>query len=159
MFSGYVRLRRGVLDHLQQARISFSEYAIYTILLQLADSRSGCAFTNAKSLEALIDRGLKQQRIQDILLELQLKGYVKRFGQAHVGSGSYPILIHRYQITSGEKKDWFVDAFGSKEYRKPKLVKEREDVPGMWSDPDPSTAEELFGPEEAHLFTEPLPGD
>src|SRR5580704_9660119 len=128
MFSGYVRLRRGVLDHLQQARISFSEYAIYTILLQLADSRSGCAFTNAKSLEALIDRGLKQQRIQDILLELQLKGYVKRFGQAHVGSGSYPILIHRYQITSGEKKDWFVDAFGSKEYRKPKLVKEREDA-------------------------------
>ena len=132
MFRGYVRLRRGILDHLQQTRISFSEYTIYTILLQLADSRSGCAFTNAKSLEALIDRGLKQQRIQDILFELHLKGYIRPFGQRHVGSGSYPILIHRYQITSGEEKDWFVDAFGTKDYRKPKLVKEQENVPGAW---------------------------
>jgi hypothetical protein len=159
MFSGYVRLRRGVLDHLHQGLMSFSEYGIYTILVQLADSRSGCAFSNAKSLEALIGRGLKQQRIQDILLELHLKGYIRPFGQRHVGSGSYPILIHRYQITSGEKKDWFVDAFGTKDYRKPKLVKEQEDVPAMWSNPDPSEAEELLGPEEAHFFNEPLPED
>jgi hypothetical protein len=159
MFSGYVRLRRGVLDHLHQGRMSFSEYGIYTILVQLADSRSGCAFSNAKSLEALIGRGLKQQRIQDILFELHLKGYIRPFGQRHVGSGSYPILIHRYQITFGEKKDWFVDAFGTKDYRKPKLVKEQEDVRAMWSNPDPSEAEELLGPEEAHLFNEPLPED
>ncbi len=132
MFSGYVRLRRGVLDHLHEGRMSFSEYGIYTILVQLANSRSGCAFSNAKSLEALIGRGLKQQRIQDILFELHLKGYIRPFGQRHVGSGSYPILIHRYQITSGEKKDWFVDAFNTKDYRKPKLVKEQADVPGAW---------------------------
>jgi hypothetical protein len=165
MFSGYVRLRRGVLDHLHQGRMSFSEYGIYTILVQLADSRSGCAFSNAKSLEALIGRGLKQQRIQDILFELHLKGYIRPFGQRHVGSGSYPILIHRYQITSGEKKDWFVDAFNTKDYRKPKLVKEQDDVPGAWGADltdeqaeriaDEELEEEIRRMEEEGLFERP----
>lgn len=41
MYSGYIRFRRGIFDHLGDGRLSISEYAIYTFLLGLADSRTG----------------------------------------------------------------------------------------------------------------------
>lgn len=160
-FNGYIRYRRGILDHLHQGRLSFSEFAVYTILVMLADSRTGAVVTKASSLERLLSEcegAIKKQRIQDILASLHLKGYIRRFHIQGSHSG-YPVLIHKYQITIGEKKDWFVDAHNTKDWRKPKLVKESEDVPDMWANPDPSEAEELLGPEEAHLFNEPLPQD
>lgn len=49
-FNGYVPIRRGLLEHLTEHRMTPTEFAIFNILLLWADHRTGIALTNATGI-------------------------------------------------------------------------------------------------------------
>jgi hypothetical protein len=90
--SGYVQLRRGILEHLESRRITFEEYSIYTLIILKADHRTGqwqgCASTLAKLT------GKSERWCRYRLAELRSKGYLTA-GPSN-GRGSYVICVARY---------------------------------------------------------------
>ena len=48
--SGWVQARRGVLEHLQDGRMTPNEFAVFHILLYLADKETGSYLINAKAI-------------------------------------------------------------------------------------------------------------
>ena len=92
---GYVQLRRGLFEHLEEGKIEVSEFIVLVMLIGYANSRSGIWHGNAQALETLLHGNLKREWILELLNKLAKKGYIKKFSQQGK-RGWYPILVHNF---------------------------------------------------------------
>lgn len=101
-FIGYVQLRRGIMDHLVDGRLSNNEALVLIWLIMLADKSTGAGTINAPSLRAFVP-GLSYHAAKRVLLSLEEKRYIFR----HIVPFSklvYPYWVNRYTITDGPRK-------------------------------------------------------
>lgn len=121
MTGNFVKLRRGVLEHLRDGRLTTLEFAAYVTIILLADKSNGvwhgCAAALADAMGKVVSEESKRAA-QRTLATLARKGYIKNFrvqGQRH----NQPILVNKYLVTVGELKDRVIDAQNSTDWKAP----------------------------------------
>jgi hypothetical protein len=126
--SGYVPKRRGVLEHLNDGRLTLQQYGAYDVLILLADKATGVWFGSAKALAANCGAGdIAERQARHILESLESKGYIKRFPKRRA-HGNYPIAIDKYQVTVGAHSRMRLNARASSDWKTP--VYDKCEVPG-----------------------------
>jgi hypothetical protein len=94
--NGYVKKRRGILEHLRNKKITREEYLVFDLLLLLANPTSGIWRGNATRIHA--EFGGSKQSIQKSLRSLEQKKYIKR---GEMWSGIADFFIDKYEVTMG----------------------------------------------------------
>ncbi len=97
MSAGFVKLRRGIVEHLQTRRMAADEYAVYVLLILLADWRTGTWVGSAGILAAILNWSPRQ--CQRLLRSLRSKSYI---AGKPAQKGAYEITVRRYFCTTGE---------------------------------------------------------
>jgi hypothetical protein len=114
--NGFVQLRRGLMDHIFEGLMSPTQVTIYVAVLINADPSSGIWCGSAGLLAELCH--IPKRTSRDGLERLEDAGYLKRF--AVVGkSGSYPILVHRFECSDGAAKGLRLNAYSTIDYKNP----------------------------------------
>lgn len=115
-YQGYVKHRRGILEHVEDGRLSVLDYAFHELLVQVADPSSGIARTSAAHLarQFRIHRKLAQKH----LIRLERKGYIKRFRKPR-SHATQIVLIHRFECVSSPHKGLILDAVNTTNWREP----------------------------------------
>lgn len=117
--SGYIPMRRGILDHVERGELCFGEFSALLLLMILADYQTGIAWGCALRLSSICGQGDLSPRYARKLLEnLEKKGFIKRFATRR-GHGNYPILIHHYECSDGAKKGLRLNATASTNWKNP----------------------------------------
>ena len=116
MFSGYVKSRRGILEHLRSGSVTKDEYTIFDILVKIADPGTGIWIGSAKAIAGNFNFSVRQSR--KVLEGLERKGYVKRFTKPGKHT-NYPILINKYEVTQGSKQGTRLNAAATIDYDYP----------------------------------------
>lgn len=99
MNEGHIRLRRGLLDHIDTGKITGDMLAIYVYLLFKADYNTGIVWSISAPYIALkLKKPLKM--VQRLMMKLEKSGYFKRFGQRGQ-IRHYKVLINRYLLFNG----------------------------------------------------------
>jgi hypothetical protein len=101
-FVGYVPMRRGILDHLMDRRLSLQEYAALTALILLADKSTGIGKINASVLRVYVPE-LGENAAKRVLKSLEDKRYILR----KITPRSpiiYPYAVDKYTPTVGPHK-------------------------------------------------------
>ena len=74
---GYIKLRRGILSHLQTRRLWVNEFTTFVTLLVLADIKTGVVeHTSQKALAELL--GMPVATVRAAMKRLEDKGYILR---------------------------------------------------------------------------------
>src|SRR5579885_3495750 len=110
--AGFVKIRRGILDHLLSGIISIFEFGIYVILHLQADFRTGVVKTSAPRLRAAAPRGAKMRDIQRALQRLSHIGFIRIF-RISGKRGNYHVLIHKFECTDAALRGKRLNAFKS----------------------------------------------
>lgn len=101
-FAGYVQFRRGIIEHLYNGLMTGNEYIAFTILLALADKKTGGYKINASALATWSGGLLSTDAADRALRGLEVKHYVYR--KTKLGSSKvYPYWINKYLLTAGPK--------------------------------------------------------
>jgi hypothetical protein len=117
IFNGYIQLRRGLLEHLHDGRISLLEFAVLTVLITIASKETGSGTINANTLGSFIGDGLdyesevprnRQRGKQRILKNLEVKGYIFRQVVPH-SKRAYRYWVDKYLCTDGLNKSRRLD--------------------------------------------------
>lgn len=95
----FIKLRKGIMEHLEQGRINGREFSVYSAIHFWADYRYGFAWQmSAPFIARFLHENVSI--VKRCLSTLSSKGYIKRFN--HRGQRSYyPILIDKYEIQKG----------------------------------------------------------
>lgn len=100
VLKGFVQLRRGLLTHLMDGRISPNEFAVFTILLMLADKETGSYRINASAVRFWTGNQMSRDSADRALRGLEEKGYIVR--EIATGSRSvYAYHIQKFVVTHG----------------------------------------------------------
>jgi len=97
VIKGYVKIRRGILEHLRSGKISYPEYSLYLHLIILADFRTE-SIENTSSVYIANEIGLHYNTVGKLIKSLIEKGYIIRsyyFGNRK----RCKILINKYSDT------------------------------------------------------------
>ena len=97
MYSGYVPIRRGLLDHIRSGDLTHEEALAYVITILEADCETGLWRGSAKALGPY---NYSHRAARHILEQLGKKGYIKRFTKKG-RRGNYPVLVNKYGVTRG----------------------------------------------------------
>ena len=101
--SGWVQARRGVLEHLQDGRMTPNEFAVFHILLYLADKETGSYLINAKAIAFWTNGTINEDGADRALRSLEKKGYIVR--DITPGKlGVYPYHIQKYIVSYGAEQ-------------------------------------------------------
>jgi hypothetical protein len=103
-FQGYVPLRRAIMEHLYEGKMTFTEFGLFTMLLIWADHRTGIALTNGVGLVGLSGKQLDTRYTQRCLANLEKKGYIKRPFLKEGQRGDQKIFIDKYLVTEGTRR-------------------------------------------------------
>lgn len=101
-FGGYVALRRGLLAHLQDGRLSNAEALALTVLIMLADKSTGAGTINAPTLRTFLPE-LSYDAAKRILLSLEEKRYIYR-KIIPFSTRVYPYWVNKYVPSTGPHK-------------------------------------------------------
>ncbi|HKV92333.1 MAG TPA: hypothetical protein VJW20_07275 [Candidatus Angelobacter sp.] len=99
-FSGYIPLRRGLISHIQDGRLTNNEALTFIVLLMLADSSTGSYTINAPSLRAYLPE-LSYDAAKRALLALEEKRYIFRDIKPF-STRVYRFWIGNYRPTTGQ---------------------------------------------------------
>ena len=110
--SGFVKIRRGILDHLLSGLISIFEFGIYVILHLQADYRTGVWTGSAPRLRAAGPRGARMRDLQRALHRLGEIGFIRIF-RTPGKRGNYHVLIHKFESTDTALSGKRLNAFKS----------------------------------------------
>lgn len=102
MLTGFVQSRRGLLEHLADARLTPLEYAAFCAIRDSADPSTGIWYGGSRALSVLFGGGISERAARRLLEGLENKGYLGRFVTpgSHV---SYAIAINKYMVTVGAR--------------------------------------------------------
>lgn len=98
----WIALRVGLLKHLEKGYINLKEFAVFCLLLMLADRTTGTVLTNAKILSERSRLNLKD--VQNAIYHLRARQYIHYEDRRGV-KGPYTIFINKYRIRV--KKDCY----------------------------------------------------
>lgn len=101
-FSGYVGVRRGLLAHLQDGKLSNTEALVLVILILLADKSTGSGTINAPTLRTFLPE-LSYDAAKRTLLSLEDKRYIFR-EIIPFSKRVYRFWVHRYTPSAGPHK-------------------------------------------------------
>lgn len=90
--SGFVQLRRGILQHLADGRINTDEFAAYTVLIMKANHCTGLWRGSGRLLG--MDLHWCERKARQVLASLTAKGYVEALGSRR--GASHWIRISKY---------------------------------------------------------------
>lgn len=95
----FIKLRRGLMEHLESGKINGRELSVYVALHMWVDFKYGfCWKISSPFLAHFLNE--KEQIVKRCMKSLSDKGYIKRFN--HRGQKTYyPVLINHYEIQSG----------------------------------------------------------
>lgn len=118
MTSGYVPIRRGIIEHLRDGRISPTEFAVYVMIILHADRTTGIWLGGPHDIAACFAGLIGERYVRRIVERLEMGAYIKRF--AKPGSHKiYPILVNRYEVTEGARKGTRLNAGATTHYDNP----------------------------------------
>jgi hypothetical protein len=101
-FTGFVPVRRGILEHTMSGELSVNEFAVLMVLILLADKSTGKAKINAPVLRTYLP-GLSADAAKRALNSIDEKGYI--FRQITDRSPLvYPFWVNGYQPSTGKHK-------------------------------------------------------
>jgi len=126
MVSSFVKNRRGLLQHLKEHKINTNQFAVFELLVLLADASSGVVWIDAPLIISQYFHDMPLKTAQASLAALKEKGYIKSF-QQQGSRGTYPILVNKYEITVGGLKGGLTDAEQTVDYRHPMISVRTED--------------------------------
>jgi hypothetical protein len=103
MSLGYVKMRRGIIEHASAGTINVAEFAILNLLILLADTATGSGTINATSLQARYFALSSNDTMQRALANLEARGYLFRLmsGSSKVASLYW---INGYEATEGPNR-------------------------------------------------------
>ena len=105
-------LRRGLIEHLQDGRLTVKEFSVLIGLIMLASKDTGSSTINANTLAAFMGEGLnyesevlrnRQRGKQRVLQNLEVKRYIYRQIVPH-SKRAYRYWVNKYEITDGPNK-------------------------------------------------------
>lgn len=108
--TGFLQLRRGVLEHVKDGRLSHMDALTLIYIATQADTRTGVWSGSAGALAG--ELALSPRNARRILERLTNGKYITRFPVPgrHV---CYPILVHKFLVTDGEHKGQHLNALDS----------------------------------------------
>ena len=106
MLSGYMPIRRALLDHIRSGDLSHEEALAYVIIILEADCETGIWRGSAKALGPY---NYSNRAARHILHRLHRKGYIKSFCRQG-RRGNYVVLVNKFPITRGKWKGKQLDA-------------------------------------------------
>jgi hypothetical protein len=139
--NGHIKLRRGLLKHIEQGRLTTFDTGIYTRILLEADYRSGIWWGSASKLLALASADSSPRRVRASLQHLDGIGFLRRFW-VRGRHGNYPVLINKFECSDGAMKGMRLNAEKSDDWRHPVYEFCDDEGSGKGSDGAPSQKEE-----------------
>jgi hypothetical protein len=106
-FSGWVQLRRGILNHLHEGKLSNIEFLVLVVLIMLADKETGAGTINAPCLRSFVPH-LSYDAAKRVLLSLEEKHYIYRKIK-YKSDLPYPFWVNRYIPSAGPHKGLQID--------------------------------------------------
>ena len=116
--SGFVKIRRGIVEHLLSGAIGFLEAGVYLTIHLQADYRTGVWTGSAPRLAATAPRGATLRDIQRALNRLAEIGFIRVF-HTRGARGNYRVLIHKFEVETPALKGKRLNAFKSENWREP----------------------------------------
>jgi hypothetical protein len=113
----YVQVRRGIMDHIREGRLSEHEALSYISIILAADARNGVWSGSAPALVALLPF-LDIYTARHTLLALVHKGYLKSF-RVRGQRGNQPIMVNKYLVTMGAYEGKRTNATATTDWREP----------------------------------------
>ena len=114
--NGFVKSRRGILQHLRTGKITHEQFAAFEIILHEADPATGIWWGSANALAGNYNYSKRSAR--HLLEQLERSGYIKRFATVG-GRSNYPILVDKYEPTLGVKVGLRLNALLTEDWRHP----------------------------------------
>jgi hypothetical protein len=115
---GFIKIRRGLREHVRDGRMTAGELSIYIWLHFCADFRTGSQKNSAPHIHYAIGRTLSVRQIRRYLESLESKGYIKRF-MVPGKKGDYYILINKFEVTDGDREGQFLNTDKTMDWREP----------------------------------------
>lgn len=115
---GFIKIRRGLLKHLELGRLTAHDLGLYLAILLQANYRTGLWVGSAAKLFAIFPKENTLRRTQRSLERIEKIGFIKRFrvpGRKH----NYPVLINKFECTKGVLTGYRLNAEVSTDYRHP----------------------------------------
>lgn len=115
---GFIKIRRGLLKHLELGRLTAHDLGLYLAILLQANYRTGLWVGSAAKLFAIFPKENTLRRTQRSLERIEQIGFIKRFrvpGRKH----NYPVLINKFECTKGVLTGYRLNAEVSTDYRHP----------------------------------------
>lgn len=101
---GWVKLRRGLMSHLQRGRLNPTEHSALVTLISLASADTGGGTINGPVLRYWLGNAISVRAAQRILRKLHRSGYIWYRGKRkETSTQSY--WVNGYLLTQGVKKD------------------------------------------------------
>lgn len=109
--NGFLQLRRGFWAHRRDGRMSVTEALAFIYICSEADTRTGIWSGCAKALAG--ELGISERTARDVLEKLEQGGYIRRWTSPG-RHWCYPILVHKFPLTSGGHNGEQLNAIDSK---------------------------------------------
>jgi hypothetical protein len=101
MPTGFVKLRRGIIEHLKDGRLTPREFLVFTIILLKADFRNSTWIGSASEIAKQC--GFRKQYALQYLAALKAKGYIQ-FEIPRGAHVKYPIFVPKYSVPPGTEE-------------------------------------------------------
>ena len=98
--AGFTPIRNGILEHLEQRKMTLMEFGVYMLIQLRADWATGIYRGCALTIAYQFGEPNMRAQVKDVLFRLRKKGYINHSplkGQR----GSYQILIHKFEPRVG----------------------------------------------------------
>lgn len=115
-YNGYVALRRGIIEHLRDGRLTPTEFTVYVFMILAADKDSGIWVGSGKAVAGNLC--VSNSTAHHALCSLETKGYIRRFTTPG-RHGNYPILIDKYVVKQNGEEPVRLNAVESTDWRNP----------------------------------------
>jgi hypothetical protein len=103
MSSGFVKARRGIIDHVRDGNLNANEFAVFQLLVLMADSSTGSHTINSAVLRSSYFPEMTRDTAQRILVSLEQKGFIFRLNPAS-HKRAYRYWINKYEATTGPNR-------------------------------------------------------
>jgi hypothetical protein len=101
--AGFVKLRRGIIDHVRDGNLCANEFAVFQLLVLMADSSTGSHSINSAVLRSSYFSEMTRDTAQRILVSLEQKGFIFRLNPAS-HKRAYRYWINKYEATTGPNR-------------------------------------------------------
>lgn len=116
--TAHIRIREGLWEHIDEGKMTMTDYCVYCTLLHRAKWGTGICITSAGSVAGNWGGQMKKNTAQVSFGRLRDNGYIK-YPEGTGKHGVYPVLIDKYEPQVGPLKGWSLNAVASDDYDNP----------------------------------------